>query len=55
MPCVDVITHKQYADHHSEEQPLECELQSDDIVGTNKFQMVKVNGLDTAWAKKNNI
>ena len=55
MPCVVLITHKQYADQHSEEQPLECELQSDDIVGTNKVKMVKVKGLNTKWARKNKI
>jgi hypothetical protein len=28
-----VISHRQFEDHHIEEQPLECELQGDDLNG----------------------
>ena len=54
-PCVVVLSDKQYLDHHSEEQPVECELQADDILGEKKYKMVKVKGLGTKWAEKNKI
>ena len=54
-PCVVVVSHKQYLDHHFEEQPLECELQSNDIMNVKQYQMVKVQGLTTGWARKNEI
>ena len=53
-PWVVFLAHKQYLDHHFEEQPLECELQSDDIVDAKQYKMVKVKGLTAEWARKNN-
>ena len=50
-----VFSHEQYLDHHVEEQPLECELQSDDIMNVNQYKMVKVKGLTTKWARHNGI
>jgi hypothetical protein len=50
-----VISHKQYLDHHVEEQPLECELQSADNMNVNQYKLVKVRGLTTKWARRNDI
>ena len=50
-----VLSHKQYLDHHVEEQPLECELQSKDVLNVKQYTMVKVKGLKAKWARKNGI
>ena len=50
-----VLSHKQYIDHHFEEQPLECELQSQDVLNVKQYKVVKVEGLTTRWARKNGI
>ena len=50
-----VVSHKQYLDRHVEEQPLECELQSNDKMNVKQYKMVKVQGLTTKWARKNGI
>ncbi|KAI2504207.1 Gametolysin peptidase M11 [Fragilaria crotonensis] len=34
-PCVVILSDKEYLDHHVEDQPLECELQSTDVVKAN--------------------
>lgn len=36
------------------DQPLACELQGDDLNGT-RYKMVRVNGLTSSWALKNNV
>jgi len=54
-PCVVILSDKEYLDHHVEDQPLECELQSTDVVKANGISVVKVKGKTTGWAKKNGI
>ena len=54
-PCVVVLSDKQYLDHHVEEQPLQCELQSNDVLNVKQYTMVEVKGLTTKWARKNGI
>ena len=50
-----VLIEKQYEDNlHHEDQPLRCELQGDDLNG-EQYMMVQVNGLDSSWARKNNV
>jgi hypothetical protein len=58
--CVVVLSVTQFEDHHSDEkeqQPLECELQGDDLDGGKGYirRMVRVQGLPRGWAKKNGI
>ncbi len=36
------------------DQPLNCELQGGDLYG-KKYKMVRVKGLTTSWAMKNNV
>ena len=36
------------------DQPLECELQGVDLNGT-KYKLVRVKGLTSSWALKNNV
>ena len=54
-PWVVFLAHKQYLDHHFEEQPLECELQAADGTSDKQFKMAKLSGLTTKWARKNNV
>jgi hypothetical protein len=51
---VVIISHRQYKDHHDEDQPLECELQGEDLNGT-AYKMVRVRGHSTSWARKNKV
>jgi hypothetical protein len=52
--CVVVISHRQFEDHHVEDQPLECELQGEDLNG-QAYKMVRVANRTTGWARKNNF
>ena len=52
--CVAYLVEKQYADGRHVDQPLACELQGDDLNGT-RYKMVRVNGLTSSWALKNNV
>jgi hypothetical protein len=52
--CVVVISHKQFEDHHVEEQPLECELQGEDLNG-EVYKLVRVANRTTSWARKNKL
>lgn len=49
-----VISDMQYEDRHDEEQPIECEMQGEDLNG-RKFKMVKIKGLPPGFAKLNNF
>lgn len=40
----------QYEDRRDEEQPLECEMQGEDLNG-RKFKMLKIKGLPPGFAK----
>ena len=48
------MSQKQYEDHHVEDQPLECELQGEDLNGL-AYKMVRVANRTTSWARKNNM
>ncbi len=52
--CLIVISHKQFEDHHIEEQPLECELQGEDLNG-EVYKLVRVANRTTSWARKNKL
>ena len=52
--CVTVLSDKQFLDKHKEEQPVECELQGEDLDG-KAYRMVQVSGLPPGWAKQNRI
>eukprot|EP00545_Synedropsis_sp_CCMP1620_P006689 CAMPEP_0119029482 /NCGR_PEP_ID=MMETSP1176-20130426/40541_1 /TAXON_ID=265551 /ORGANISM="Synedropsis recta cf, Strain CCMP1620" /LENGTH=760 /DNA_ID=CAMNT_0006985829 /DNA_START=47 /DNA_END=2329 /DNA_ORIENTATION=- len=52
--CLVVLSDKQYEDHHEEEQPVECEMQGEDLNGT-KYKMVKIKGIPPGYVKLNNI
>jgi hypothetical protein len=53
--CVAVLIEKQYEDNlYHEDQPLKCELQGEDLNG-DQYMMVQVKGLDSSWARKNNV
>jgi hypothetical protein len=54
-PCVVIFSDKEYLDRHVEEQPVECELQSTDIMNVTKYNVVKVKGMTTKWARKNAV
>jgi len=51
---VTVLSDKQFLDKHEEEQPVECELQGEDLDG-KAYRMVQVKGLPRGWAKQNEI
>ena len=48
------MSHRQFGDHHEEDQPLECELQGSDLNGT-AYKMVRVANRTTSWARRNNF
>ena len=48
------LVEKQYGDGRHVDQPLECELQGEDLNG-EKYKMVQVKGLTTSWAAQNNV
>lgn len=52
--CVVFLIHKQYEGNVHVDQPLDCELQGEDLYG-KKYKMVRVKGLTTSWALKNNV
>lgn len=52
--CVVLLVHKQYEGNVRVDQPLDCELQGGDLNG-KKYKMVRVKGLTTNWALRNNI
>jgi hypothetical protein len=53
--CVTILSEKQFLDHtRVEEQPVECELQGEDLDGKG-YKMVQVRGLYPGWAKQNGI
>ncbi|KAI2503877.1 Gametolysin peptidase M11 [Fragilaria crotonensis] len=37
------------------DEPVECELQSTDIMNVTKYNVVKVKGMTTKWARKNAV
>ena len=52
--CVAYLVDKEYEDGRNVDQPLECELQGEDLDG-KKYKMVRVKGLTTSWAERNNV
>lgn len=48
------MVEKQYEDRRHVDQPLECELQGEDLNGEG-YKVVRVKGLTGAWARKNNV
>ncbi len=52
--CIAFLVEKQYQDGRHVDQPLECELQGEDLKG-KKYKMVRVMGLTTSWAQQNNV
>ena len=48
------LVEKQYEDGRHVDQPLECELQGEDLDG-KKYKMVRVKGLTSSWAEKSNV
>ncbi len=52
--CVVFLIHKQYEGNFHVDQPLDCELQGEDLHG-KKYKMVRVKGLTTKWALQNNV
>ncbi|KAI2498223.1 Gametolysin peptidase M11 [Fragilaria crotonensis] len=52
--CIAFLVEKQYQDGRHVDQPLECELQGEDLKG-KKYKMVRVKGLTTSWAQQNNV
>jgi hypothetical protein len=44
----------EYEDHREEDKPLACELQGEYLNG-NLYQMVRIKGLTTKWARRHNI
>ena len=50
-----ILVERRYEDDHSDDdQPLECELQGEDLNG-DPYMMVQVKGLNSSWARKNNV
>ena len=48
------MVEKQYEDGQNRDQPLECALMGEDLNG-RRARYVKVRGLRTSWALKNNV
>lgn len=54
QPCVVLLSDKQYEDKHDEDQPMECELQGDDLDGKS-YQMVTLKNLPPGFAKNHGL
>ena len=49
-----LLSEKEYDDGRRVDQPLECELQGDDLNG-KKYKSVIIKGLTSSWAATNNV
>jgi hypothetical protein len=50
-----ILVERRYEDNHRHaDQPLNCELQGEDLNG-EPYMMVQVKGLNSSWARKNNV
>lgn len=54
QPCVVLLSDTLYEDQHEEEQPMECELQGDDLNG-KAYQMVSIKNLPLGFAKNHHV
>jgi hypothetical protein len=52
--CVVVMFEVEYEDHRSIDEPLACELLGDDLNGKS-YSLVRIKGLTSRWARKNNV
>ena len=52
--CIAVVFEVQYEDHRHVDEPLACELLGEDLNG-KPFKMVQIKGLNSRWARKNNV
>ena len=50
-----IISDKEYLDRRVEDQPLQCELQATDVVNSTQYNVVKLKGMTSKWARKNAI
>ena len=49
-----VMFEVEYEDHRSIDEPLACELLGDDLNGKS-YSLVRIKGLTSRWARKNNV
>ena len=54
VPCVAIEIFTEYADKRLVDDQLGCELQGGDLIG-RQYRMVRIKGLKSSWARKNNI
>jgi hypothetical protein len=52
--CLVVMFEVEYEDHRSIDEPLACELLGDDLNGKS-YSLVRIKGLTSKWARKNNL
>ena len=52
--CVVLVSFKEFKDGHEEDQPLECELRGNDLIG-QAYKKVRVVGRKSSWALRNNL
>ena len=53
-PCVAIEILAEYQDKRSVDEPLGCELQGEDLNGT-QYRMIRIDGLTSSWARSNNV
>lgn len=53
-PCVAIEILTEYKDKRHVDEPLGCELQGNDLNGT-QYTMVRIDGLTSSWAQENNV
>ena len=53
--CLVILAEKQYADHRSEDQPVQCELHTDDRKDGARTLTVTIDILTSSWARENNV
>jgi hypothetical protein len=52
--CIAVMFVMQYEDHRHVDEPLGCELLGEDLNG-KPYDMVRIKGITSDWARKNNV
>jgi hypothetical protein len=53
--CIILIRHSTYDDDEHRDEPLECELQKEDLLMDESYKSLLVRGLTTSWAITNHI
>jgi hypothetical protein len=52
--CIILIIHKRYSNDYEHDEPIECELQEEDLM-QESYRTLRVQNFTTSWAMKNQI